>query len=446
MMSAAKPINVLLVDDSETDCFVVSELLRRQPDPGYRLRWANSPRAALAALAIETFDVAIFDHYLGEMTGIDLLENIRDGHGDLPVILLTGLEDETVDRDASRAGAADFLCKPGLPSAQLERSLRNAIRQAAMTHALCEQQHQFDLFMRHVPGAVCICDTSGSPLFQNEMFRRFFSPADFEGHFSRADHSAPWSCTTRDRHWLVSTFPMVDARGAKLFGVAAADLTEQRLLEQQLLTISDEERQRIGADLHDGLGQKLTGLALLATALRNRLQRGDASLLADADRIAQLANEATIQTRVLARGLCPVHLEQMGLAFALSDLADGTEVIYGIRCKLIARETVGAGDPLRETHLYRIAQEAVHNAIRHGASRTITILLEAGDNRQRLTIEDDGSGFALAQVGARGGLRLMEYRAALLGGTFGIESAPGRGTRITCSYPVPGPPASPCAA
>lgn len=248
------------------------------------------------------------------------------------------------------------------------------------------------------------------------------------------------SCTisghTREGEWHAEFFVTFDAAqgaGAIFFG---RDISTRRELERRLLTISDEEQQRIGADLHDGLGQQLTGLACLAVALRDRLGRTHPAEAEQADLIARLANEAVAQARALARGLCPVQLENAGLLVALEELAAHAQTIHGVKCRLEVKGAPPACDHLTSLHLYRITQEAMHNAVRHGQARHIRIVLFSRRNRHRLTITDDGRGFdATAHGRATGaGLRLMGYRATIIGGTLSLESRPGGGTCVTCHF------------
>ncbi len=241
---------------------------------------------------------------------------------------------------------------------------------------------------------------------------------------------------TRDTEWHIEFFVMFDAAqgaGATFF---ARDITNRRGLERSLLTISDEEQQRIGADLHDGLGQQLTGLACLAVALRDRLNRMHPQEAEQAELIAQLANDAVAQSRALARGLCPVQLENAGLLVALEELATQAQTLHGIGCRFEVKGTPPVCDHLTSLHLYRITQEAIHNAVRHGQARHVRIVLFSRRHRHRLSITDDGRGFdAAAQRTAPGsGLRLMGYRATILGGTLSIESHPGGGTTVACHF------------
>lgn len=219
----------------------------------------------------------------------------------------------------------------------------------------------------------------------------------------------------------------------------AQTLAERRALEKQLLTIGDEEKRRIGADLHDGLGQYLTGIACLVTALRDQLKIEGSSQTEKASHIASLVNAALERTRLLARGLCPVHIEQSGLYAALQDLAFQVERLHGIGCQFSNGGPHLAFRPDAALHLYLIAQEAVHNAIRHGEADRVQVKLETMERPSRLVIEDNGCGFDPAEhLHANGlGLHLMRQRAALIGGALQVGRREGeRGTRVECTIPA----------
>jgi len=217
------------------------------------------------------------------------------------------------------------------------------------------------------------------------------------------------------------------------------DITERRWLEQKLLTISDEEQQRIGADLHDGLGQQLTGMACLAAALRDRLKKNLSAEAETADLIARLASESVSHTRALARGLCPVQLETASLISALEDLTYQAQLLHGVECRCRREGAAPHCEHMAAMHLYRITQEAIHNAIRHGGAKRIVVTVNSKGDQHRLTVADDGCGFDPAMARRRGGagLRLMSYRANMIGGTFSAESQPGRGTQVSVLFTSP---------
>jgi signal transduction histidine kinase len=215
----------------------------------------------------------------------------------------------------------------------------------------------------------------------------------------------------------------------------AEEMAARRRLEKQLLSISDEQQRRIGADLHDELGQHLTGIACLAAALRDNLKAKHAESAEKAHQIAAMINGTIELTRMLARGLCPVQIEQGGLHAALEDLAFRVQRMHGVTCWFENGGAPPTLDPAVALHLYRIAQEAVNNAVRHGSADRIAVKLEVGALPLRLIIEDNGRGFT---PGARRpspglGLHLMEQRADIIGGTFTITPR-SQGIRVECTF------------
>ena len=218
-----------------------------------------------------------------------------------------------------------------------------------------------------------------------------------------------------------------------------ANLTARRAIEKQIAEASEREQRRIGQDLHDGVCQHLVSVAFAAGTLQNTLEsRSLAPEAAAAGEIASLINEAISEARNLAHGLYPVGLEE-GLEVALRTLATTTQERTGISCT--ARFDGGEArlDPVSAVHLYRIAQEGVTNACRHGTPESIKISLQVQDHHLKLTVADNGKGMDLSPAATRGiGINLMRNRANLMGGILEIDSKPGQGTRILCTLPPAG--------
>jgi two-component system sensor kinase FixL len=242
-----------------------------------------------------------------------------------------------------------------------------------------------------------------------------------------------------------TTFPMylavseVRLSDRRLFTGLVRDLSETRRLEQEILRISDEERRSIGQDLHDGLGQMLTGIALISQSLAKRLAAQGRPEARDLEELTELIRQADQQARTLARGLIPVELEANGLQAALQRLTRQAEQLFGVRCLLEAEKPVPVTDHLVATHLYRIAQEALSNAVRHGKARTIGVVLEADDEALHLWVRDDGVGIPEKLPETSGmGLRIMHYRARLLGGHLEIRRCPQGGTEVHAAVPLSG--------
>jgi PAS domain S-box-containing protein len=219
--------------------------------------------------------------------------------------------------------------------------------------------------------------------------------------------------------------------------VAGIDITERKQLEKAILDISAREQRRIGQDLHDGLGQHLTGVAFMAKVHEARLAEKKSPETEAAAKIVKLVNEAIHKTRQLARGLHPVVSDAQGLMSALQVWAGEVQELFGITCRFQCEEPVLIHDENVATHLYRIAQEAVNNAIKHGEASKILIQLTAGPERGRLVIKDDGKGIAEGSTDSGGmGLHIMKYRSGMIGGALEISRDTTRGTIVTCTFPL----------
>ncbi|HKE93401.1 MAG TPA: PAS domain S-box protein [Povalibacter sp.] len=215
------------------------------------------------------------------------------------------------------------------------------------------------------------------------------------------------------------------------------DVSERKQLERGILHAVNREQYRIGNDLHDGLGQELTGIALMLRGLAGRLTAEYPPLLPEIEGITRLVSNAIESTRALARGLSPVNVERGGLQDALESLAMHATELYGVPVVFTHRLT-GQRSLNAElaNHLYRIAQEAVRNAVRHGQARSIRLHLSSVRAKVRLTITDDGSGMPVDAMNAAGmGLKIMCYRARILGGDVSFAPVEPRGTRVVCECP-----------
>ena len=232
--------------------------------------------------------------------------------------------------------------------------------------------------------------------------------------------------------------PTPQADGSKAgYTVVAVNVTEQRRLERQILEISDREQARIGQEIHDGLCQQLVSLAFDANALQNELVARNLPETRTAKRIAHYLDQSITEARQLARGLFPIRLDAQGLGSALEELARTTRERFAISCGFESSGTGTVQSKAMATHLYRIAQEAVTNAIKHGRARSIVLSLEISSEKIELGVQDDGVGIAGGKLkDCRGmGLHIMDYRARSIGGTFSFSPAPDGGTLISCCVP-----------
>ena len=215
------------------------------------------------------------------------------------------------------------------------------------------------------------------------------------------------------------------------------DVTRRKRMEKELLEISDREQRRIGQDLHDGLSQLLTGTAFASKVLEERLAAKSSPETGQAAKVVELLESATSEARRVARGLHPVQLEAGGLPSALQELADSVQTLFGVSCRFAGSDSVRVRDTATATHVYRIAQEAVNNAVRHSGARQIVIGLTQRRGTTTLTVDDDGKGLPKGPRRGLGmGMSIMAYRAQMIGGTIQFERRPKGGTRVVCSFKI----------
>ena len=213
---------------------------------------------------------------------------------------------------------------------------------------------------------------------------------------------------------------------------ALAAAIERRALEEELLNASSREQHRIGQDLHDSLCQQLAGIEFQNSVLVQQLSKTPEAQ-AEAARIGELIRNATKQARALARGLSPVEIEPNGLMSALNNLAINATNLFQVHCSFECPQPVLLENRTSATHLYRIAQEAIGNAVKHGQAKKIVLSLKNVDQELVLTVKDDGVGFSQDGRGNEGmGLRIMEYRADMIGAMLRIDSVKGGGTTVAC--------------
>ena len=214
------------------------------------------------------------------------------------------------------------------------------------------------------------------------------------------------------------------------------EMAKREMLEKELLAVSEREQRRIGHDLHDSLCQHLTATALAGQVLGEKLEAKGLPETADAGRVVTLVEEGITLARSLARGLAPVELEAEGLMSALRELAKSVGERFKVNCMFEAPEFVPIDDPASAIHLFRIAQEAISNAIKHGRAKNVVIALSINPGGVRLSITDDGVGLPDPLPEIRGmGLNIMRHRSAIIGANFDIRRI-AHGTRVECTLPV----------
>ena len=468
MSPEKSPATVLIVDDDRGLLRLMEKSLRRE---GFAAATAASAREAIAWLTERRADLMLLDLKLPDVQGKELIAHLAEIQRAVPFIIITGQGDERVAVEMMKRGALDYLVK----DVQFQEFLPTVVRRAfgqlqkenrlAAAETALKQEHAFISAVLDTSGAlVLVLDTDGRivrfnracehttsyafdevrgkpfldlfvPPEERDLAQSTFRPlrpgqpaGPFENH-----------CLTRDGQRRLISWSnnvLLDGDGRVEFVIATGiDVTERKRLEQEILEISNREQQRIGQDLHDGLGQQLAGIGLMCEALRRKLA---ARSKADADQLEEIARhvgDAIGHTRDLARGLSPVQLDANGLMSALEELAASVRQVFKVDCRFQCDQPIPIHDNAAATHLYRIAQEAINNAIKHGKASRIRIRFFPAGQGHSLTVTNDGAPYPDAPKPGPGlGLRIMNYRAREIGATLQIRSDNGKGAILTCLF------------
>ena len=361
-----------------------------------------------------------------------------------------------------------FCLVSGLLSEVMERKrLEGSVRQAR--EDLAKQAEVLQSILDSMGDGVVVADSQGRLLHMNPTARRIlripaperdvvawlesqedYLPDFVAGQASRkspllravrgeavdeAEMFLPQADSLEGIWLLVTGRPLRDAAGRAAGGVIVfTDISARKKLERQIAEASDREQRRLGEDLHDGLCQHLVSTAFAARRLASKLGERSLPEAEDAVEIAELLGASISQARDVARGLCLVPLEAGGLASALEELATQVRSQHRIACRFEEGATIPDLEETLATNLFRIAQEAVNNAIKHGKASQINLALSADPQQILLAIEDNGAGFQPKLAPGRGmGLHIMNYRARMVGAAFNMEPRAGGGTTVTCS-------------
>jgi len=333
--------------------------------------------------------------------------------------------------------------------------------------ALRRSEHHLTNFFNHAPIGLLWLSASGTILRANqaqldllgcaagECVGRFFNafcaePASAAGLLARLatketvrNLRLTLRCQPDERQVLVDANSFWSGKQFQYSSLFVRDISDRLKLEREVLHVGEREHRRIAQDLHDGLGQLLVGAAYMTSTLQKDLAVQARPEAGELDRIAKVLYEAIAQARCMSQGLHPVEPEPNGLMAALESLACRTQAMFRIGCRFTCQRPVLISDNGIATHLYRIAQEAITNAVKHGKPGRIEISLTEMSERIHLAVRDNGTGLPTRPRKKTGmGLRIMRHRAGMIGGSLAIQKEAGGGTAVVCSVHLPEPAAA----
>jgi two-component system sensor histidine kinase UhpB len=467
-----KPATILIVDDDRGLVRLVEKSLRRE---GYLTASAASGAEALEYLGLHQPDLMLLDLKLQDFEGKELIQQLAEAKRLVPFVIITGQGDERVAVEMMKGGALDYLVKdvqfqefvPAVVRRALSQVM-NARRLSAAEQALSETRTRLHMAVQASGIGLWDWKIASNQLFLSPELKgqMGFTDGEMGNSYSAwesllhpedreriptgikqalAGDAVSYAAEYRLKHkdgsyrWILANWSITrDEHGAaaRMLGTQL-DITERKRLEDEILRISEAEQRRLGQDLHDGICQHLAGIELMTQAFEQRLSKKSKTDAEYAGEIASRVRDTIRETRLVARGLSPVELEANGLMSALQELAKNARNIFQVDCTFTCPAPVLLESNQTATHLFRIAQEAISNAVRHGKAKLIALELKRLDAKVQLAIRDNGKGFrARTSEGNGMGLRIMKYRAHMIGGTLVIESKPEAGTTVTCSAPA----------
>lgn len=379
---SGRTLRVLLVEDSAADAMITVRTLERG---GFRVhsRRVQSSEEMQAALREENWDLILADHAMPGFSAPEALQLLKGRGWDTPFIIVSGYIDEDTAVEAMRAGAHDYIMKDRL--ARLLPAVERELREAEVRAASREQQEQL----------------------------------------KRAHEELEARVESRTAALKTANLKL------------QAMFEERRRLENELLEIAEKERRRIGFDLHDDLGQKLTGAGFMAKGLERRLAEENHPCAKEAGRVHALIEEITQHTHNLARQFSALDAQGDDLATVLKSLAGHVNKMFEITCALNIPGEVPAMPQHTITQLYKICQEAVSNSIKHGKAKNVSVSVTCSEAELTLSIRNDGLPFAPPESSKnRMGLRIMNYRANTIGASLEIKSLGKHGASVTCVLPL----------
>lgn len=459
---------ILVVDDDPGLARLIVKTLRRE---GWESSSVQSGTETITSIQDSRPDLLLLDLNLPDMSGDKVIELLAARNLQVPFIVITGQGDERVAVQMMKKGALDYLVKDADFLEIMPTMVRRAVEQferdakLTQTEAALKRELGFTRAVLETLGAlVLVLDPDGKIQKWNraceettgytsaEVLGRsileFIEPDEEKGvnkvleRLQKGEKLIEFENHLRTRTagrrliaW--SNTSLKNSTGGIQHIIATGiDITERKELEREIIEISNREKLRIGQDLHDGICQELSAIELMSQVLEQKLSNKAPTEAALADKIAKNVRQAVVNTKNVVRGLSPVVLEASGLVFSLEELCEIVSRLYSVECSFKCSEPVAIKDNNAAIHLYRIAQEACTNAIKHGHATRIAVQLRGLDKEHlQLEVVNNGTPFPPALENAKGmGLRIMKYRARMIGATIEFENEREKGPRVVCTF------------
>lgn len=460
---------VLIVEDDVSLLKLLKRLLERE---GFLVTGCPKPSEALPLLARDEFEVVVMDLTLPEYDGLELFEKIKEMNLRANVIINTANASLDSAKRSVRLGAFSYIeklkNKPGDLIQEVHRAARDHLRTYTeelekvieeRTRAFQASEERFrDLFevsqdpilllapdgriektnaaasqlLQHSPEELLTLYLHDLLVLESEA-RRFQSLID-AGHSAnnvevkfRKKDGTEGSC-------LISMTARQDRQGdLREYQVILRDITQRIRLEQLILNISEHEKERFGQELHDDLGQLLTGLSYHFPVIGRKVESGKPVSREELSRFEGMIRESIQKAKSLAQGLYPVELKSRGLSAALEELVVNVSTLFEREIEFHRMDEVPHLDFTTSVHLFRVVQEALTNAIKHSGANKITMELEGEPNEITLSVRDDGQGMPFdPSTGSGLGLQIMQHRANVIHAELEIVSGRGKGTEVIC--------------
>lgn len=469
-MESRTPLQILVVEDDTDTQANIADILALD---NYQTIAASTCKEALNRDHWDSISAILLDRKLPDGSAEEILPRLGKVAPNVPILVVTGLADIEGAIAALRAGAYDYILKP-INADVLRASLRRIVEHLQVKQAFREAEERMRAILNTASDAIITIDRRAIIQSVNRATTVLFgyTPDELIGQNVKVLMPSPYRDEhdvyltrfqkTRDARIICkgrevvglrkdgSTFPVdlavSEIEDLGLYAGVIRDISERKELQKLVLEIAAEENRRIGHELHDNIQQQLTGLGLLAQSLAESLVAAEShepqtsgttkpgGLSAMAIRLAKGIDESASEVHALSRGLVPVEIDAEGLRASLEGLAQRIREQYRVPCKLLCVGSIEMSDNFVATHLYRIVQEAVNNAIKHGRAKNIRISLTGTNEGLGLTVLDDGIGIGMKrEPGAGMGLRIMQYRAGLIGATVQVEAAEQGGTLVSCT-------------